>query len=106
MGELNAGGASSVKEVRYDTWSPYLSTELLLGKNGCSEISWMNIGVSEETNQDQQCRDDYDETFVPVARMEAIRFLISFATYMVFKLFQMNIKSGFSEWLCERGGLC
>lgn len=52
MGELNAGGASSVKEVRYDTWSPYLSTELLLGKNGCSEISWMNIGVSEETNQD------------------------------------------------------
>jgi len=38
---------------------------------------------------------DYDETFVPVARMEAIRILIAFAAFMVFKLYQIDIKSAF-----------
>lgn len=36
---------------------------------------------------------DYDEIFAPVARIEAIRILIAFATYMEFKLFQMDVKS-------------
>ncbi|GJS65385.1 retrovirus-related pol polyprotein from transposon TNT 1-94 [Tanacetum coccineum] len=37
----------------------------------------------------------YDETFAPVARMEAIRIFIAFATYMNFIVFQMDIKSAF-----------
>ncbi|XP_070049914.1 uncharacterized protein [Nicotiana tomentosiformis] len=38
---------------------------------------------------------DYDETFTPVARMEAIRILIAFASHMEFTLFQMDVKSAF-----------
>ncbi|GJY60571.1 retrovirus-related pol polyprotein from transposon TNT 1-94 [Tanacetum coccineum] len=38
---------------------------------------------------------DYDETFAPVARMEAIRILLAFATYMNFIVFQMDVKSAF-----------
>ena len=38
---------------------------------------------------------DYDETFTPMARMEAIRMLIDFASHMEFKLFQMDVKSAF-----------
>ncbi|XP_070054759.1 uncharacterized protein [Nicotiana tomentosiformis] len=38
---------------------------------------------------------DYDETFAPVARLEAIRLLIAFAAYMEFTLYQMDIKSAF-----------
>ncbi|GJU33670.1 retrovirus-related pol polyprotein from transposon TNT 1-94 [Tanacetum coccineum] len=38
---------------------------------------------------------DYDETFAPVARMEAIRIFLAFATYMNFKVFQMDVKSAF-----------
>ena len=38
---------------------------------------------------------DYDETFAPVARMEAIRILIAFAAFMGFKLYQMDVKSVF-----------
>ncbi|GJX53764.1 retrovirus-related pol polyprotein from transposon TNT 1-94, partial [Tanacetum coccineum] len=37
----------------------------------------------------------YDETFAPVARMEAIRIFFAFATYMNFKVFQMDVKSAF-----------
>ena len=38
---------------------------------------------------------DYDETFVPVARMEAIRMFLAFACYHDFKVYQMDVKSAF-----------
>ena len=38
---------------------------------------------------------DYDETFAPVARLEAIRILLAFANFNNFKLFQMDVKSAF-----------
>ncbi|GJY80653.1 retrovirus-related pol polyprotein from transposon TNT 1-94 [Tanacetum coccineum] len=38
---------------------------------------------------------DYDKTFAPVARMEAIRIFLAFATYMNFKVYQMDVKSAF-----------
>ncbi|XP_070010948.1 uncharacterized protein [Nicotiana sylvestris] len=44
---------------------------------------------------------DYDETFAPVARMEAIRILIAFASHMEFTLFQMDVKSAFLNGLLK-----
>ncbi|GKA40455.1 retrovirus-related pol polyprotein from transposon TNT 1-94, partial [Tanacetum coccineum] len=40
---------------------------------------------------------DYDETCVPVARMEAIRIFLAFATYMNVIVFQKDVKSAFLE---------
>jgi hypothetical protein len=38
---------------------------------------------------------DFGETFAHVARLEAIRILLSFATSKGFKLYQMDVKSTF-----------
>ena len=38
---------------------------------------------------------DYDETYAPVARLEAIRILLAFACFNNFKLYQMDAKSVF-----------
>ncbi|GJR97132.1 putative ribonuclease H-like domain-containing protein [Tanacetum coccineum] len=38
---------------------------------------------------------DYDEVFSPVARIEAIRLFLAFASFMGFPVYQMNIKSAF-----------
>nr|GEU39269.1 retrovirus-related Pol polyprotein from transposon TNT 1-94 [Tanacetum cinerariifolium] len=38
---------------------------------------------------------DYDETFIPVARMDSIRIFLAFATYVNFIVFQMDVKSAF-----------
>ncbi|GJR05235.1 retrovirus-related pol polyprotein from transposon TNT 1-94 [Tanacetum coccineum] len=38
---------------------------------------------------------DYDETFAPVARLEAIRIFLAFATYMNFIVYHMDVKSAF-----------
>nr|GEU29218.1 hypothetical protein [Tanacetum cinerariifolium] len=38
---------------------------------------------------------DYNEVFAPVARIEAIRLFLAFASYMGFLVYQMDIKSAF-----------
>ncbi|GJY03833.1 retrovirus-related pol polyprotein from transposon TNT 1-94 [Tanacetum coccineum] len=38
---------------------------------------------------------DYDETFAPVVRLEAIRIFLALSTYMNFIVYQMDVKSAF-----------
>ncbi|GKE29528.1 copia protein, partial [Tanacetum coccineum] len=38
---------------------------------------------------------DYDETFAPVARLEAFRIFLAYAAYMDFKVYQIDVKSAF-----------
>ncbi|KAL8108993.1 hypothetical protein AgCh_025187 [Apium graveolens] len=38
---------------------------------------------------------DYDETFAPVARLEAIRIFLAFAAHSNFKVYRMDVKSSF-----------
>ena len=38
---------------------------------------------------------DFDETYAPVARLEAIRLMLAYACYKNFKVFQMDVKSAF-----------
>jgi hypothetical protein len=44
---------------------------------------------------------DYEDTFAPVARLEAIRMLLAFAASKGFKLFQMDVKSAFLNGYLE-----
>ncbi|GJQ89587.1 retrovirus-related pol polyprotein from transposon TNT 1-94 [Tanacetum coccineum] len=49
--------------------------------------------VAQGYSQEEEI--DYDETFALVARMEAISVFLAFATYMNFKVYQMDVKSAF-----------
>ena len=44
---------------------------------------------------------DYEETFAPVARLEAIRIFLAFAASKGFKLYQMDVKSAFLNGFIE-----
>jgi hypothetical protein len=44
---------------------------------------------------------DYEETFAPVARLEAIRILLAFSVAKGFKLHQMDLKSAFLNGVLE-----
>ncbi|GJS15050.1 putative ribonuclease H-like domain-containing protein [Tanacetum coccineum] len=54
---------------------------------------------------------DYDEVFAPVARVEAIRKFLAFASFMNFPMYQMDVKSSFlygtikEESRAESGGI-
>ncbi|GJR44866.1 retrovirus-related pol polyprotein from transposon TNT 1-94 [Tanacetum coccineum] len=49
--------------------------------------------IAQGYNQQEDI--DYDETFAPVARLEAIKIFLVFATYMNFIVYQMDVKSAF-----------
>ncbi|KAK8942981.1 hypothetical protein KSP39_PZI009605 [Platanthera zijinensis] len=38
---------------------------------------------------------DYDQTFAPVARLEAIRIFLAYAAHKGFKVYQLDVKSAF-----------
>ncbi|XP_077221968.1 uncharacterized protein LOC143855787 [Tasmannia lanceolata] len=57
--------------------------------------------VAQGYNQEEGI--DYDETFAPVARLEAIRMLFAFACHKGFKLYQMDVKSAFlNDYIMEK----
>ncbi|KAI3746473.1 hypothetical protein L6452_08907 [Arctium lappa] len=49
--------------------------------------------VAQEYTQEEGI--DYEEVFAPVARIEAIRLFLAYASYMKFKVYQMDVKSAF-----------
>lgn len=49
--------------------------------------------VAQGYNQEEGI--DFDETFAPVARLEAIRVLLAYACSLNFQLYQMDVKSAF-----------
>ncbi|GJR91733.1 retrovirus-related pol polyprotein from transposon TNT 1-94 [Tanacetum coccineum] len=69
------------------------------------EEGWI-ISMQEELNQfkrnkascsgyNQQEGIDYEKTFAPVARLEAIRIFLAYAAYMGFMVYHMDVKSAF-----------
>ncbi|GKG23851.1 copia protein, partial [Tanacetum coccineum] len=49
--------------------------------------------VSQRYTQEEGI--DYDEVFAPVARIEAIRLFLAYATFKDFVVFQIDVKSAF-----------
>ncbi|GKE06831.1 retrovirus-related pol polyprotein from transposon TNT 1-94 [Tanacetum coccineum] len=49
--------------------------------------------VAQDYNQREGI--DYEETFAPVARLEAIRIFLAYAAYMGFMVYQMDVKNAF-----------
>ncbi|GJT89399.1 copia protein [Tanacetum coccineum] len=58
--------------------------------------------VAQEHTQEEGI--DYDEVFAPVARIEAIRLFLAYASYMGFMVYQMDVKSPFLliSWQCKK----
>nr|GFB04991.1 putative ribonuclease H-like domain-containing protein [Tanacetum cinerariifolium] len=45
---------------------------------------------------------DYEEVFAPVARIEAIRLFLAYASFMGFPVYQMDVKSAFLCWFVTK----
>nr|GEY93567.1 hypothetical protein [Tanacetum cinerariifolium] len=54
-----------------------------------------NIARLVAQGQTQEEGIDYDEVFAPVARIEAIRLFLAYASFMKFTVYQMDVKSAF-----------
>ncbi|GJY88370.1 putative ribonuclease H-like domain-containing protein [Tanacetum coccineum] len=65
--------------------------------NSCIEGSKLDRGYAGRASTIQVIRKgiDYDEVFAPVARIEAIRLFLAYASYKDFVVYQMDVKSTF-----------
>nr|GFC63527.1 retrovirus-related Pol polyprotein from transposon TNT 1-94 [Tanacetum cinerariifolium] len=55
----------------------------------CNKARLVAVGYSQQEGI------DYDETFAPVARIEAIRLFLAYAAHKDFTVFQMDVKTTF-----------
>jgi len=60
--------------------------------------------VAKGYNQEEGI--DYDETYAPIARLEAIRMFLAFASTIDFKLYQMDVKKCIFKWIYSRRSVC
>nr|GFA61187.1 ribonuclease H-like domain-containing protein [Tanacetum cinerariifolium] len=61
-----------------------------------------SIPINMVSNGDE-ARIDYDETFAPVARIEAIRLFLAYAAHKDFTVFQMDVKTPFLNGIFKEG---
>nr|GEV93702.1 hypothetical protein [Tanacetum cinerariifolium] len=67
-------------------------------KNKKDELVWLvAVGYSQQEGI------DYDETFAPVARIEAIRLFLAYAAHKDFIVFQMDVKTAFLNGILKEG---
>ncbi|GJT57623.1 putative ribonuclease H-like domain-containing protein [Tanacetum coccineum] len=75
-----------------DSWVEAMQEELLQDKRGVVVRNKARL-VAQGYTQEEGI--DYDEVFAPVARIEAIRLFLAFASFMGFIVYQMDVKSAF-----------
>nr|GEV51075.1 copia protein [Tanacetum cinerariifolium] len=73
---------------------PIIGTKWVF-KNKLDENGVVSRNKARLVSQGYNQQDDYDETYAPVARLESIRILLTYAYALDFKLFQMDVKNAF-----------
>ncbi|GJV73819.1 ribonuclease H-like domain-containing protein [Tanacetum coccineum] len=71
---------------------------LMLSRKDCCSLKIQKVyGIRKVSYSGHRQEEgiDYDEVFAPVARIEAIRIFLAFASYMGFIVYQMDVKSAF-----------
>ncbi|GKF64052.1 putative ribonuclease H-like domain-containing protein, partial [Tanacetum coccineum] len=82
------------KALSDPTWVEAMQEELLQFKDErCIVIRNKARLVTQGYTQEEGI--DYDDVFAPVARIEAIRLFLAYASFMGFMVYQMDVKSDF-----------
>nr|GEW66642.1 retrovirus-related Pol polyprotein from transposon TNT 1-94 [Tanacetum cinerariifolium] len=85
----------SSMSINHEKYTIVIVDEYSRNKKDEHAITTKNKARLVAQGYSQKERINYDETFTPVVRMEAIRIFLAFATYMNFKVYQINFKSAF-----------
>ncbi|GJS03378.1 putative ribonuclease H-like domain-containing protein [Tanacetum coccineum] len=83
------------KALSDSAWVEAMQEELLQNKKNERGIVIRNKAKLVALGYTQEEGIDYDEVFAPVARIEAIRLFLAYASFMGFMVYQMDVKSVF-----------
>ncbi|GJU97171.1 retrovirus-related pol polyprotein from transposon TNT 1-94 [Tanacetum coccineum] len=86
---MELGTQERIQALADESWVEAMQEELLQFKLQENKARLVAQGYRQEEGV------DYDEVFAPVARIEAIRLFLAFASFMGFTVYQMDVKSAF-----------
>ncbi|GKF60680.1 retrovirus-related pol polyprotein from transposon TNT 1-94, partial [Tanacetum coccineum] len=107
LSRIKDSDAALASECLYVNFLSEMESKMLI--EALEEEGWI-IAMQEELNQFKRNKNkarlvahgynqkegiDYEETFAPVARLEAIRIFLAYTAYMDFMVYQMDVKSAF-----------
>nr|GEV79476.1 hypothetical protein [Tanacetum cinerariifolium] len=78
-----------------ESWVEAMQEELLQNKRDQRGIVVRNKAMLVAQGHRQEEGIYYDEVFAPIARIEAIRLFLAYASFMDFTVYQMDVKSAF-----------
>nr|GEZ47898.1 hypothetical protein [Tanacetum cinerariifolium] len=84
-----------------ESWVEAMQEELLNKKDERGIVVRNKARLVAQGHRQEE-RIEYDEVFAPVARIEAIKILLAFASFMGFNLYQMDVKSAFLYGTIEK----
>ncbi|GKD80771.1 putative ribonuclease H-like domain-containing protein, partial [Tanacetum coccineum] len=84
-----------VTQALKDPWIEAMKEELFILSYNRFGPWWIYHMTKEPLGYTQEEGIDYDEVFAPVARIEAIRLFLAYASFNVFVVYQMDVKSAF-----------
>nr|GEY68247.1 hypothetical protein [Tanacetum cinerariifolium] len=87
--------SSVAKALKDPDWIAINTKWILKNKRDARGIMVRNKAILVAQGHRQEEGIDYDEVFAPVARIEAIRLFLAFASYIGFMVYQMDVKSAF-----------
>nr|GEV97426.1 hypothetical protein [Tanacetum cinerariifolium] len=92
------------KALKHPGWIDAMQEELNQNKKDEHGTTTKNKARLVAQGHSQEEGVNYNETFEPVARMEAIMIFLAFAIYINFKVYQMDVESAFlNDKLKEKG---
>nr|GEV40289.1 retrovirus-related Pol polyprotein from transposon TNT 1-94 [Tanacetum cinerariifolium] len=96
---FSAAGPSNVVRLTLPIWkqlSQAIGTKWVFrNKKDKRGIVFRNKAQLVEQGHTQEEGIDYEEVFAPVARINAIRFFLAYASFIGFMMYQMDVKSNF-----------
>nr|GEZ97117.1 putative ribonuclease H-like domain-containing protein [Tanacetum cinerariifolium] len=95
VNKISEAHAFISKALKDESWVDAMQEELLQFK---IQKVWILVDLPYgkwEIGTKQEEGIDYDEVFAPVARIEAIRIFLAFASFMGFIVYQIDVKSAF-----------
>ncbi|GKA71291.1 putative ribonuclease H-like domain-containing protein, partial [Tanacetum coccineum] len=92
---LSAGTYKDAQALDDESWVEAMQEELLQNKKDERGIVVRNKARLVAQGYKQEEGIDYDGVFAPVARIEAIRLFLAYASFMNFLVYQMDVQSAF-----------
>nr|GEV39532.1 retrovirus-related Pol polyprotein from transposon TNT 1-94 [Tanacetum cinerariifolium] len=99
--QVSETSKKDLKDLFQNFYNEYFDSSKIM-KSSTTNVETSNAKIPSHEEEVFHESIDYDETFAPVARIEAIRLFLAYATHKDFTVFQMDLKTVFLNGILKK----